>query len=45
MRKQNPGERPGKRKVFSKTIRLRNGRVLNARDYGLEAFVFYVDDK
>ena len=42
MRNRNKSEKHSKRKVFSKTIRLRNGRVLRASDYGLTAFVFYV---
>lgn len=33
---------PGYRLVFSKTIRLRNGRVLFAEAYGLKAFAFWV---
>lgn len=28
--------------IFSKTIRLSNGRVLHAKDYGLKAFRFKV---
>lgn len=29
--------------IYSKTIRLRNGRVLIAENYGLTAFKFYID--
>ncbi len=32
----------GMRWVFSKTIRLKNGRVLHAAHYGLAAFAFLV---
>ena len=33
---------PGYELIFSKTIRLRNGRILRAADYGLKAFAFWV---
>ena len=29
--------------IFTKTIRLRNGRVLVAENYGLQAFRIYID--
>jgi hypothetical protein len=35
---------PGYRLVFTRTIRLRNGRVLYAHHYGIEAFAFWVKD-
>ena len=33
-----------RRLVCSQTIRLKTGRVLNAKDYGKKAFCFYVDN-
>jgi hypothetical protein len=41
--KKNPGPSPGAdyRLVFSKTIRLKNGRILRAESYGLKAFAFW----
>jgi hypothetical protein len=35
---------PSKRVVFARFIRTRKGRVLDAHDYGLQAFRFEVDD-
>lgn len=42
--KKRPQRPPGDgwRQVFSKTIRLKNGRILKAEDYGLTAFCFWV---
>ncbi len=39
----NPGPSPGDgwRLIFTKTIRLKNGRVLKAEDYGLRCFCFW----
>ena len=37
-------EKDNKRKVYSKTITLKNGKRLRASDYGKKAFVFYVED-
>lgn len=34
-------QKPGERLVFTKTIRLKNGRILYAQDYGLSAFSFW----
>ncbi len=31
--------------VFSKTIRLKNGKILIAANYGLEAFRFFVTEE
>lgn len=40
-------ERPSAnhRLVFSRVIRLKNGRVLIAEHYGLKCFAFWVKDK
>ena len=35
-------KRPPKKVVYSKTITLKNGKVLHAKDYGLQAFRFEV---
>jgi len=32
-------------KIFSKTIRLKNGKILVAANYGLEAFCFEVNNE
>lgn len=36
---------PGKRRVYTRKIRLRNGKMIYAASYGLEAFVFDVPDR
>ena len=45
--KKNPGPPPGSgwSLVHTKTIRLRNGRVLRAEDYGLKCFTFWAKSK
>jgi hypothetical protein len=45
--KRNPGPSPGDgwHLVFTKTIRLRNGRVLYAEHYGLKCFAFWAKSK
>jgi hypothetical protein len=42
--KTPPCPGPGYRLVFSRTIRLRTGKVLIAANYGLKAFAFWVKD-
>jgi hypothetical protein len=32
------------RLIYTRTVRLRNGKVLHAEDYGKRAFVFWVKD-
>ncbi len=39
-KKKPPGD--GWRLVFSRTIRLKNGRILRAEHYGRRAFAFWV---
>jgi len=41
-RKIPPSPGPGYRLVFSRTIRLKTGKVLIAANYGLKAFAFWV---
>ena len=45
MFKQKPRPGPDYELVFSRTIRLRNGRVLVAKHYGLKCFAFWVRRK
>lgn len=45
MFKLKPRPGPEYHLVFSKTIRLRNGRVLVAEHYGLRAFAFWVKSR
>jgi len=40
--KPSPG--PGYRLVFTRRIRLKNGRILRAESYGLKAFAFWVKE-
>ena len=40
--KGRPSPGDGWELVYSKTIRLRNGRVLRSEHYGLKAFAFWV---
>ena len=42
---ENPTEQPGYTLVFTKHIRLRNGRILHAYECGRKVFVLRVKDK